>query len=165
MDNEYTTRSVTPADLPRLAELISCPELADRKDIAFEQSKVVFDDDDSIASFIILKRRSVQDFFGGEIPPDNVLDTDYEGEESWGRENLRRRPADEQFELMYSYCNGKHYGDIDNYFIDITHIFLDLAYVDGLTIWAENCCKFIVPPIKKKLINFHNVISFFNVIE
>ena len=160
MNNEYTTRSVTPADLPQLAELIGCPELADRKDIAFEQSKILLDGSGNISGFIILRQRSLQDFFGGEIPDGSV--GGIIEDPTWMRDDMRRFVEEEQFELLYSF--GDTVRDNEEWHIDIYDVFLDLVY-DGISIWAENTCEYIALPIKKRLIDFKNTISFYNMLD
>ena len=61
-------RNVTRGDLPKLAELISCGELATRDDICFEHSAVAADENGEIKAFVITRQRSLQDFFGGGYP-------------------------------------------------------------------------------------------------
>ena len=61
-------RHITKEDLPKLAELISCEELAAREDISFDHSAVAIDDNGVIVAFVIMRQRSLQDFFGGRIP-------------------------------------------------------------------------------------------------
>ena len=62
------TRNVTKEDLPKLAELISCEELAKRDDISFKHSAMAVDDTGTVVAFAIMRQRSLQDFFGGRIP-------------------------------------------------------------------------------------------------
>ena len=61
-------RNITKEDLSKLAELISCGELATRDDISFEHSAVAVDENGNVAAFVITRQRSLQDFFGGRIP-------------------------------------------------------------------------------------------------
>ena len=62
------TRNITKDDLPMLAELVGCPELTEREDMSFEHSSMAIDENGEVVAFIVLRQRSLQDFFGGEIP-------------------------------------------------------------------------------------------------
>ncbi|MBR4913245.1 MAG: hypothetical protein IKZ54_10465 [Bacteroidales bacterium] len=102
-------RNITKEDLPKLAELISCGELATRDDISFEHSAVAVDENGNVAAFVITRQRSLQDFFGGRIPdePSMKEEEDYmEGDEFIFRNELEEHsPEHSQYELLYSYEN------------------------------------------------------------
>lgn len=89
------TRNVTREDLPRLAELISCKELAKREDISFEHSAMAVDDTGTVVAFVIMRQRSLQDFFGGRIPNEIIS----EGDEDYmdGDEFVFRNEIGENF--------------------------------------------------------------------
>lgn len=106
-------RNVTRGDLPKLAELISCGELATRDDICFEHSAVAADENGEIKAFVITRQRSLQDFFGGRIP-DEIIAEDDEGYEE-GDEYIYRNETEEhfpdsvQYEMIYSYETEDYY--------------------------------------------------------
>lgn len=110
-------RNITKEDLPKLAELISCGELATRNDISFEHSAVAVDENGNVAAFVIMRQRSLQDFFGGRIPdePSMKEDDDYmEGDECIFRNEIEENFQENiQYELLYSYeVQGNEYNKI-----------------------------------------------------
>ncbi|MBR4197493.1 MAG: hypothetical protein IKQ94_01825 [Bacteroidales bacterium] len=161
MNNEYTTRSVTPSDLPQLAELIGRPELADRKDIAFEQSKILLDGSGNISGFIILRQRSLQDFFGGEIPDEICDENDYcyyDGQESWLREEMATSfPAKKHFEILYSYENiKKDTEECSEAYMALYHFYWNLIYDYWMALWADSACKYITDTLRADVLNEFN---------
>ena len=88
-------RHITKEDLPKLAELISCEELATREDISFDHSAVAIDDSGVILAFVIMRQRSLQDFFGGRIPDEIITEDDEDYEE--GDEFIFRNEIEENF--------------------------------------------------------------------
>lgn len=105
-------RNITKEDLPKLAELISCDDLATREDISFEHSAMAIDENGVIKAFVITRQRSLQDFFGGRIP-DEIITDDEEYEE--GDEYIYRNETEEhfpesvQYEMIYSYETEDYY--------------------------------------------------------
>ena len=148
-------RHVTKEDLPKLAELISCEELATREDISFDHSAVVIDDNGVILAFVIMRQRSLQDFFGGRIPDEIIPedDEDYEeGDEFAFREEIEEYIRDnEQFEVVYSY-ERKDANEVFEVYTAITY--------EGILLWCDNENVHINSVIKEYADrHFNNVIS------
>ncbi|MBQ1652821.1 MAG: hypothetical protein II060_03450 [Bacteroidales bacterium] len=126
-------RHVTKEDLPKLAELISCEELATRDDISFDHSAVAIDDSGVILAFVIMRQRSLQDFFGGRIPDEIITedDEDYmEGDEFiYRNETEEHFPEDIHYEMIYSY-------ETENYYY-VQQCF-SLAANGFILIWRDN---------------------------
>lgn len=108
-------RNITKEDLPKLAELISCEELATRDDICFEHSKLMTDSlyyEEEIVSFVIIRQYSLNEFFNGKIPLwiGDKNDKDYEdGNKYWLIETLDEFFAPNiQYELLYAYSRQNH---------------------------------------------------------
>lgn len=129
-------RNITKEDLPKLAELLSCEELTTRNDISFEHSVIAIDDNSMIVAFVILRQRSLQDFFEGKIPNENITedDEDYmEGDKIVYREEMEEHfPENIQYELLYSYESKN---DKTGFFANECFGFL---IKDFIFIWREN---------------------------
>lgn len=148
-------RHVTKEDLPKLAELISCEELATREDISFDHSAVAIDDNGVIVTFVIMRQRSLQGFFGGRIPDEIITedDEDYEeGDEFAFREEIEENFSDnEQFEVVYSY-ERKDANEVFEVYTAITY--------EGVLLWCDNENVHINSVIKEYAgRHFNNVIS------
>lgn len=147
-------RHITKEDLPKLAELISCEELATREDISFDHSAVAIDDNGVILAFVIMRQRSLQDFFGGRIPDEIITedDEDYEeGDEFAFREEIEENFSDnEQFEVVYSYERK----DANEVF----KVYTAMRY-EGILLWWDNENEYIQPILKEYTGVFNNVIS------
>jgi len=124
-ESKLHIRCVTKEDLPRLAELINSPELATREDICFEHSKLRTDNDGNIIAFIISRKHSLYDFFGGDIPEDESVDKtapDYDpGDEGNTADELLMRWAvscfsiEKHLEIIYWYlAPNKDYTILDD---------------------------------------------------
>ena len=119
--------------MPKLAELISCEELATRDDISFDHSAVAIDDNGVIVAFVIMRQRSLQDFFGGRIPDEIITDDDedyMEGDEFIYRNDTEVHfPEDIHYEMIYSY-------ETENYYY-VQQCF-SLAADGFILIWRDN---------------------------
>lgn len=130
-------RNVTKEDLTKLAELISCEEFSTRDGVSFDHSAMAIDDDGTVLAFVIMRQRSLQDFFGGEIPdePSMKEDEDYmEGDEFIFRNETKENfPQNTHYELIYSYESPSDKND---------HIVVrcyDYAKGDFFLVWRD--CK------------------------
>ena len=136
-------RHITKEDLPKLAELISCDELATRDDISFDHSAVAIDDNGVIVAFVIMRQRSLQDFFGGRIPDEIITedDEDYmEGDEYAFRNEVEENFSEEiQYELIYSYQS-----ESDKPFDHNICKCYDFASKDDILVWDDNRNRYIV---------------------
>ena len=101
--NVRNIRKIERADLPMLAELAKDKTIETRDDICFEHSKMYLADDGEVVCFIVLRERSLIEFFNGNIPADeNLWDDAKECDEWWVKE----------FVETYDY---KHYEIIATY--------------------------------------------------
>ena len=148
-------RHITKEDLPKLAELISCDELATRDDISFDHSAVAIDDNGVIVAFVIMRQRSLQDFFGGRIPDEIITedDEDYEdGDEFiYRNETEDHFPESIQFEMIYSYETEDYHYAQDCF---------GLLIEDFILIWRDNSNPNISDTLKRKVSrDFNGVVS------
>ena len=75
-------RRIEKKDLPMIAELAKDETLETRDDICFEHSKIYLSDDEEVVCFIVLRERSLIEFFNGNIP----ANIDEDGDEWWEKE-------------------------------------------------------------------------------
>ena len=126
-------RHITKEDLPKFAELISCEELATREDISFDHSAVAIDDNGVIVAFVIMRQRSLQDFFGGRIPDEIITEDDEDYEEGdefiYRNETEEHFPESVQFEMICSY-------ETENYYY-VQQCF-SLAAKGFILVWRDN---------------------------
>lgn len=148
-------RHVTKEDLPKLAELISCEELAAREDICFEHSAVAIDDNGVIVAFVIMRQRSLQDFFGGRIPDEIITEDDEDYEEGdefiYRNETEEHFPESVQYEMIYSYeTEDYHYAQEC----------FGLLIKDFILIWRDNSNPNISDTLKRKVgRDFNGIVS------
>lgn len=148
-------RHVTKEDLPKLAELISCEELATREDISFDHSAVAIDDNGVILAFVIMRQRSLQDFFGGRIPDEIITEDDEDYEEGdefiYRNETEDHFPESIQFEMIYSYETEDYHYAQDCF---------GLLIEDFILIWRDNSNPNISDTLKRKVSrDFNGVVS------
>ena len=148
-------RHVTKEDLPKLAELISCEELATREDISFDHSAVAIDDNGVIVAFVIMRQRSLQDFFGGRIPDEIITEDDEDYEEGdefiYRNETEDHFPESIQFEMIYSYETEDYHYAQDCF---------GLLIEDFILIWRDNSNPNISDTLKRKVSrDFNGVVS------
>lgn len=140
-------RNVTRGDLPKLAELISCGELATRDDISFEHSAVAVDGNGTVVAFVIMRQRSLQDFFGGRIPDEIITDDDddyMEGDECAFRNEIEENfPEYTHYELVYSYQS-----ESDRPFDHNICKCYDFASNGDILVWDDNRNEHIVNILK-----------------
>lgn len=101
-------RRIEKKDLPMIAELVKDNTIETRDDICFEHSKICLSEDGEILCFIVLRERSLLEFFNGNIPMDENVeyDEDYEeGEEWWVKEDIENN--EKHYEVIAMYDNGK----------------------------------------------------------
>ena len=79
-------RRIEKEDLPMIAELVKDNTIETRDDICFEHSKMCLSDDGEMVCFIVLRERSLIEFFNGNIPANEEDDDWWEKEfiESYG---------------------------------------------------------------------------------
>ena len=151
-------RNITKEDLPKLAELISCEELATRDDICFERSKLMTgtmdDEENVIVAFILLRQRPIRDFFGGRIPDEIIDDNDEdyeEGDEFIFRDETEENFSDsQQFEML---CAYERFNVYDDYISELYHdIYFEDRHPIGI-IWRDNKTRNIHPVIKDFYVN------------
>ena len=75
-------RRIEKKDLPMIAELAKDESLKTREDICYEHSKMCLSDDGEVLCFIVLRERSLIEFFNGNIP----ANIDEDGDEWWEKE-------------------------------------------------------------------------------
>ena len=148
-------RHITKEDLPKLAELISCDELATRDDISFDHSAVAIDDNGVIVAFVIMRQRSLQDFFGGRIPDEIITEDDEDYEEGdefiYRNETEDHFPESIQFEMIYSYETEDYHYAQDCF---------GLLIEDFILIWRDNSNPNISDTLKRKVSrDFNGVVS------
>ena len=148
-------RHITKEDLPKLAELISCDELATRDDISLDHSAVAIDDSGVILAFVIMRQRSLQDFFGGRIPDEIITEDDEDYEEGdefiYRNETEDHFPESIQFEMIYSYETEDYHYAQDCF---------GLLIEDFILIWRDNSNPNISDTLKRKVSrDFNGVVS------
>ena len=148
-------RHITKEDLPKLAELISCDELATRDDISFDHSAVAIDDNGVIVAFVIMRQRSLQGFFGGRIPDEIITEDDEDYEEGdefiYRNETEDHFPESIQFEMIYSYETEDYHYAQDCF---------GLLIEDFILIWRDNSNPNISDTLKRKVSrDFNGVVS------
>ena len=148
-------RHITKEDLPKLAELISCDELATRDDISFDHSAVAIDDNGVIVAFVIMRQRSLQGFFGGRIPYEIITEDDEDYEEGdefiYRNETEDHFPESIQFEMIYSYETEDYHYAQDCF---------GLLIEDFILIWRDNSNPNISDTLKRKVSrDFNGVVS------
>ena len=146
-------RRIEKEDLPMIAKLAKDESLKTREDICYEHSKIYLSDDGEVVCFIVLRERSLLEFFNGNIPMDESvkIDEDYEeGDEWWVKKEI------EAFD-------GKHYEIIAAYLKEgVSEMeFSNLLYVVEFEggnpqigiIWTIND-----PPNEADFYHFNNVV-------
>ena len=102
--NVRNIRKIERADLPMLAELAKDKTIETRDDICFEHSKMYLSDDGEVLCFIVLRERSLIEFFNGNIPADENVKTDKyyeEGDEWFVKEDIEY--FEKHYEIIATY--------------------------------------------------------------
>ena len=97
-------RRIEKKDLSMIAKMAKEETLKTRDDICFEHSKMCLDDDGEVLCFIVLRERSLIEFFNGNIPMDESVekDDDYEeGDEWWVKEEIEY--FEKHYEIIATY--------------------------------------------------------------
>lgn len=99
-------RKIEKEDLPVIAELAKDKSLETRDDICFTHSRICLSDDGEVLCFIVVRERSLIDFFNGNIPADEHRWEYYEeGDEWWTKESIENN--NNHYEVVAIYDNGK----------------------------------------------------------
>ena len=113
-------RRIERKDLPMIAQLAKDETLKTRDDICFEHSKMYLSDDGEVICFIVLRERSLLEFFNGDIPMDeNVKNDKYyeEGDEWWVKESVESYDF-KHYEIIATYLKE---GVDDQEFSNLLH--------------------------------------------
>lgn len=97
-------RRIEKEDLPMIAQLAKDETIKTREDICFKHSKMCLSDDGEVLCFIVLRERSLIEFFNGNIPAVENFEKDEECEEWsewWVKEDIEY--FDEHYEIIATY--------------------------------------------------------------
>ena len=93
-------RRIEKEDLPMIAELAKDETLKTRDDICFEHSKMYLSDDGEVLCFIVLRERSLLEFFNGNIPANENIDIDDDG---WWEKEFIESYGYKHYEIIATY--------------------------------------------------------------
>ena len=101
--NVRNIRKIERADLPMLAELAKDKTIETRDDICFEHSKMYLSDDGEVLCFIVLRERSLIEFFNGNIPAVENFEKDKHKylDEWWVKEGIEY--FEKHYEIIATY--------------------------------------------------------------
>ena len=101
--NVRNIRKIERADLPMLAELAKDKTIETRDDICFEHSKMYLSDDGEVLCFIVLRERSLIEFFNGNIPAVENFEKDKHKylDEWWVKEDIEY--FEKHYEIIATY--------------------------------------------------------------
>lgn len=144
--------SITKENLSKIAEQIGDDSLLAHDDICFEHSMYSMNENGEITAVIILRRNSLYDYFGGEIP----ADINFEEDEYHIREDLHKLHPDgnEHYEMICYYLKDKEYH------YHLRNLYNLVAYHDGLligAIWTKYNEEKVFP-LRGAMYNFNNII-------
>ena len=96
-------RRIEKKDLPMIAKLAKDETLKTRDDICFEHSKMFLSDDGEVVCFIVLRERSLLEFFNGNIPAVENFEKDKHKylDEWWVKEYIEE--IEEHYEIIAAY--------------------------------------------------------------
>ena len=98
-------RKIEKKDLPVIADLAKDETLETMEDICFTHSRICLSDDGEVLCFIVVRERSLIDFFNGNIPADEHRGEYYEeGEEWWTKESIENN--NHHYEVVAMYDKG-----------------------------------------------------------
>ena len=149
--NVRNIRKIERADLPMLAELAKDKTIETRDDICFEHSKMYLSDDGEVVCFIVLRERSLIEFFNGNIPAVENFEKDKHKylDEWWVKEDIEY--FEEHYEIIATYLKE---GVSEMEFSELLHRveFEDRKPQIGI-IWMIND-----PPNDADFYHFNNVV-------
>ena len=98
-------RRIEKKDLPMIAELVKDNTIETRDDICFKYSKMCLSDDGEMVCFIVLRERSLLDFFNGNIPMDENAQNDkyYEEGDEWRVKEFVESYDGQHYEIIATY--------------------------------------------------------------
>ena len=101
--NVRNIRKIERADLPMIAELAKDKTIETRDDICFEYSKMCLSDDGEMVCFIVLRERSLIEFFNGNIPAVENFEKDKHKylDEWWVKEDIEY--FEKHYEIIATY--------------------------------------------------------------
>ena len=139
-------RRIEKKDLPMIAKLAKDETLKTRDDICFEHSKMFLSDDGEVVCFIVLRERSLLEFFNGNIPAVENFEKDEECEEWsewWVKEDIEY--FEKHYEIIAAYLKeGVSEMEFSNLLCEIESI--------GI-IWMINN-----PPNEADFYHFNNIV-------
>ena len=99
-------RKIEKEDLPVIAKLANDETLETMEDICFIHSRICLSDDGEVLCFIVVRERSLIEFFNGDIPADEHRGKYYEEGDEWmTKESIENN--DNHYEVVAMYANGK----------------------------------------------------------
>ena len=109
-------RRIEKKDLPMIAKLAKDETLKTRDDICFEHSKMFLSDDGEVVCFIVLRERSLLEFFNGNIPAVENFKGEYL-DEWWVKEEIESYDF-KHYEIIAAYLKE---GVDDQEFSNLLH--------------------------------------------
>ena len=107
-------RRIEKKDLPMIAELVKDNTIETRDDICFEHSKICLSEDGEILCFIVLRERSLLEFFNGNIPAVENFKGEYL-DEWWVKEEIEAFDG-KHYEIIAAYLkegvSGGEFGNL-----------------------------------------------------
>ena len=97
-------RRIEKKDLPMIAKLAKDESIKTREDICFEHSKMYLSDDEEVICFIVLRERSLLEFFNGNIPAVENFEKDKHKylDEWWVKEDIESYDG-KYYEIIAAY--------------------------------------------------------------
>ena len=102
-DAVVETRNICTDDLQLMKEVSG---LDDFGEFCFDLSMIGFNKNGDIKAFVLVRRSSIADYYGGEIPTDKLASKNphyYDGAEVSLRNDINEHFADSQYEVTYAY--------------------------------------------------------------
>lgn len=102
-------RRIEKEDLPLIAKLAKDKTIETMEDIDFKHSRICLSDNGEVLCFVVLRERSLIDFFNGDIPADEnpeIMDDEYEEGDEWlTKEEIESE--ERHYEVIAMYDNGE----------------------------------------------------------
>ena len=97
-------RKIEKEDLPVIARLANDETLETMEDICFIHSRICLSDDGEVLCFIVVRERSLIEFFNGDIPADEHRGEYYEEGDEWmTKESIEK--YNKHYEVVAMYYN------------------------------------------------------------
>ena len=100
-------RKIEKEDLPVIAKLANDETFETMEDICFIHSRICLSDDGEVLCFIVVRERSLIEFFNGDIPADEERDEYYEEGDEWMIKEIIEN-NDNHYEVVAMYYNGDY---------------------------------------------------------